>query len=377
MPVTFSFKLSESVFSEDLQNFAKFFLGAQNKRGTQGVVPVDTFTDKYNKEHHVYFDFELRTYQRPPPLSYSRNKFYNCRADLIRYERYPTLFSGKNVWMLKPSDMSRGRGLELFSNLEELKKFLHLYTREGYAAQDYANLGYSDDNKHSPWVDFEQSDGGNGSSNGNRGSSLEAKVKKMPRGHINTIQSFVIQKYIERPLLYKGYKFDIRVFALFTHERELLVFHEAYVRLSSYEYSLDNMNYYVHLTNNAVQLNSKNYGSLLKGNIFGLTEFEKHIRDIEKEREEKVDGYKCNIDFDGKYFIRQIQQSIKACFDATWDILNPNSRKGIFEVFGFDFMIDENYKVWVLECNSVPSFGESNSFLTKLLCRMVGRLFVT
>lgn len=40
----------------------------------------------------------------------------------------------------------------------------------------------------------------------------------------STFPSFVIQKYMERPLLYKQHKFDIRAFALVTHEMQLLVF---------------------------------------------------------------------------------------------------------------------------------------------------------
>lgn len=377
VPVTFSFRLNESCFSEDLQNFAKFFLGVESGKGAAHVAPADSFFDKYSKEHPIYFDFELRTYQRPSPFSQQRNKFMNPRADLIRPERYPSLFAGKNVWMLKPSDLSRGRGLELFSNLEELKKFLHMYTRDGYAAQDYAQLNYSDDSKHSPWVDFEPADQRSSNSSA-RGRSVEAKPKKTaPRSSMSTFQSFVIQKYMERPLLYKGYKFDIRVYALLTHERELWVFHEAYVRLASYQFSLENMNYYVHLTNNAVQCNSKNYGSLLKGNILGLTEFELHVAELEKEREKTVDGYKSGFELDGQYFIGKIRDSIKDCFDATSELLNPNNRKGLFELYGFDFMIDEGYKVWLLECNSVPSLGESNPFLTGLLCRMVGKPVLT
>ena len=40
----------------------------------------------------------------------------------------------------------------------------------------------------------------------------------------NTFPIFVIQKYMERPMLYKGYKFDIRVYACMTHRMELFVF---------------------------------------------------------------------------------------------------------------------------------------------------------
>lgn len=131
------------------------------------------------------------------------------------------------------------------------------------------------------------------------------------------------------------------------------------------------MNYYVHLTNHAVQCNSKNYGTLLKGNIFGLTEFEQYIKDKEKDNKD------CSIPFGTGYFIQKIKESIGLTFDSAQDILNPKGRAGTFELFGFDFMIDERYHCWMLECNTNPSLDESNEFLSQLLCRMTGRKFLT
>lgn len=34
---------------------------------------------------------------------------------------------GKYVWVLKPVNLNRGRGIEFFSSLEELEKFLNEY----------------------------------------------------------------------------------------------------------------------------------------------------------------------------------------------------------------------------------------------------------
>jgi len=178
--------------------------------------------------------------------------------------------------------------------------------------------------------------------------------------HNNTFPSFIIQKYMETPYLYKGYKFDIRVYATLTHEMELYVFPESYVRLSSYPYTLDKMNYYIHLTNNAVQSACKGYGALLKGNIFPISELERQA--VEEGKQTAP-------------FMQQIKETIRTAFDATFDLLNPNFRAHSFELFGFDFMVDNEFKVWMLECNSGPSLCESNQFLSSLLHRMLDDLF--
>lgn len=38
-------------------------------------------------------------------------------------------------------------------------------------------------------------------------------------------------------------------------------------------------------------------------------------------------------------------------------------------------MIDADLKVWLIEVNSIPSLGESNMYITKLLNRMVDDMF--
>lgn len=35
------------------------------------------------------------------------------------------------------------------------------------------------------------------------------------------------------------------------------------------------------------------------------------------------------------------------------------NRKNTHEMFGYDFMVDENYKVWLIEINSSPSMDYS------------------
>ena len=85
--------------------------------------------------------------------------------------------------------------------------------------------------------------------------------------------SFIVQKYIEAPLLFRNRKFDIRIWALISHDAKLFLFKAAYVRTSSEEYDLSGEKLdqvYVHLTNNAVQKYSKNYGKFEEGNIVSV-----------------------------------------------------------------------------------------------------------
>lgn len=80
--------------------------------------------------------------------------------------------------------------------------------------------------------------------------------------HIIQSTSFVIQKYMERPLLFQGRKFDIRVWVLMDHQMKVYFFKQGYLRTSSNTYSIsddkiDDLS--VHLTNNAVQKYNSDY----------------------------------------------------------------------------------------------------------------------
>lgn len=71
--------------------------------------------------------------------------------------------------------------------------------------------------------------------------------------------------------------------------------------------------------------------------------------------------------------MNDIRRIVKATFDSCHGLLNPTKREKCFELFGYDFMIDEEMKVWLIECNSVPSLSESNTFLSSFFNRLIGR----
>lgn len=84
---------------------------------------------------------------------------------------------------------------------------------------------------------------------------------------------FVVQKYIERPLLYENRKFDLRLWGLVTtQEQRLFLFSEGYMRTSSHQYDLDKRgDINIHLTNNCLQSQDKvSYGTHEEGNTLSF-----------------------------------------------------------------------------------------------------------
>jgi len=144
VPLTFSFRTNEPAFFDDLQNFAKLFLAIEKGVSADAIKSKDTYTDKYQRVHQVYYNFDIITPNKP---SCQQGRFYNLPANQVKIPQ--SFDAGRNLWILKPSCMSRGRGLEIFSNLDQLSEFLKMYM-SGYDAKDYKEMKYSDKTTLSP-----------------------------------------------------------------------------------------------------------------------------------------------------------------------------------------------------------------------------------
>jgi len=51
--------------------------------------------------------------------------------------------------------------------------------------------------------------------------------------------------------------------------------------------------------------------------------------------------------------------------------LDPHKRKYSFELFGYDFILDEDFNVWLIEVNTNPCIEESSNLLKMLVPRML------
>jgi tubulin---tyrosine ligase len=82
------------------------------------------------------------------------------------------------------------------------------------------------------------------------------EISQLVRNTQNASRTLIIQKYIDRPLLFAGRKFDIRIFCVIASINSKIkgyLYTDGYLRTSCKEFSLDNLGArYVHLTNDAI-----------------------------------------------------------------------------------------------------------------------------
>lgn len=70
-----------------------------------------------------------------------------------------------------------------------------------------------------------------------------------------------------------------------------------------------------------------------------------------------------------------MQRLVTDSFRAVQDKIDPRNLSGQFEVFGYDFMIDADFKVWLIECNTNPSLEICCPLLARLIPEVLDNSF--
>ena len=91
-------------------------------------------------------------------------------------------------------------------------------------------------------------------------------------------KTWVVQKYLELPLLLAGRKFDIRLLVLVTPDRRVFMYRDSYVRTASGVYDPSNTDdQALHLVNDAVQSKGEEYGKFEDCNKLSFDEFQEAL----------------------------------------------------------------------------------------------------
>ena len=184
---------------------------------------------------------------------------------------------------------------------------------------------------------------------------------KFLKNFTNINDTGVITKYIHNPLLLYGKKFDLRLYVLVTSFLPLKIYFnkEGLVRVTTNDYNLDEKNFnnsYIHFTHTLINMENKNFThpeffTDERGHLWSMEALKNYIERKGKSYDKLYNDIKDLI--------------IKSIISAE-DIFIKESREKYFgkrvsTLIGYDILIDDNLKPWLLEMNCrCPDLGPHN-----------------
>lgn len=253
------------------------------------------------------------------PLTFNVKHPNASDSEFLKFTRAYKAFESQkdeNIWIIKPGENSnRGTGIQVASSFSEIRSIVQSQSAK----------------------------------NGNR--------------------TAIVQKYIERPLLINNRKFDIRGYAMLTSINGAMkgyMYRDCYFRTSSKQFDLSNLHSrFIHLTNDAIQMNSEDYGRYESGNKLSINDFQRYLDAHHASK---------NVCFMRDLF-PQMERLVTDSFRAVGSKIDPARISNCFEIFGYDFMIDENFKVFLIEANTNPCLEICSPLLARIIPELLDNSF--
>nr|XP_020443669.1 tubulin polyglutamylase TTLL4 isoform X2 [Monopterus albus] len=182
----------------------------------------------------------------------------------------------------------------------------------------------------------------------------------------------LVQKYLHKPYLISGNKFDLRIYVHVTSYDPLriYVFSDGLVRFASCKYSSSMKtlsNKFMHLTNYSINKKNSEYQSnsndkACQGHKWALKALWQYLG---------LKGVNTTLIWEKIKDI--VIKTIIASEPHVNNLLNIYVRApySCHELFGFDIMLDENLKPWILEVNISPSLHSNTALDVSIKGQMV------
>jgi len=140
----------------------------------------------------------------------------------------------------------------------------------------------------------------------------------------------VLQQYISNPALYNGKKYTFRIFAALTNYAGVYLYNEGYANISAHNFNLDDrlVNRKTHITN-----------YILDGELANI--------------EQRLASEVCDFKLVYPQMKTIVELTVKQLLSHFPQYLKPQDTKKV-ELFGYDFILDDNGKLWLLEINQGP-----------------------
>jgi hypothetical protein len=163
-------------------------------------------------------------------------------------------------------------------------------------------------------------------------SNFKDILKELPGNN-----EFVIQKYVDRPLLYKGKKkFHFRCYSVLNADMSVLIYEKAFILSASMDYDKEDSNSMKHITNLSVNKASIDHPGQVP----------------------------CHLPTEYPDLFERIKELWLDIAEASAPFMSHQRNSNNFEFFGIDIIADEDGACWFIEANRLP--GLESSLLNKL-----------
>ncbi|XP_047457643.1 tubulin polyglutamylase TTLL4 [Mugil cephalus] len=267
-----------------------------------------------------------------------------------------------------PGTFQIGRKDRLWRNLSKMKarfgkQEFSFFPRTFILPQDIKHLrkAWEDSGSRQKWIIKPPASA--------RGTGIQVihKWSQMPRK-----RPLLVQKYLHKPYLIGGNKFDLRIYVYVTSYEPLriYIFSDGLVRFASCKYSSSMKtlgNKFMHLTNYSVNKKNSEYQAnsddkACQGHKWALKALWQHL------------GSKgVNTSLIWEKIKDIVIKTVIASEPYVNSLLKMNVRTpySCHELFGFDIMLDENLKPWILEVNISPSLHSNTALDVSIKGQMI------
>ncbi|XP_063189568.1 tubulin polyglutamylase TTLL5 isoform X3 [Chroicocephalus ridibundus] len=187
----------------------------------------------------------------------------------------------------------------------------------------------------------------------------------------------LVSRYISNPLLIDDFKFDVRLYVLVTSYDPLVIYlyEEGLARFATVRYdqaSKNIKNQFMHLTNYSVNKKSGDYVSCDDpevedyGNKWSMSAMLRYL----KQEGRDTAALMANVE---DLIIKTVVSAELAIATACKTFLSH--RGSCFELYGFDVLIDDTLKPWLLEVNLSPSLACDAPLDLKIKASMLSDMF--
>ena len=185
-----------------------------------------------------------------------------------------------------------------------------------------------------------------------------------------------MQRNVPNLLLVHGHKFDFRVYLLIASTNPVIAYyHDGFLKLSVHPFEFNSTNNNVHLSN--THLAQEAFEKAKNSSWLGMNETE--LRNFQTWTFERLQnyllekGYTNDTNWIENSLRKQLKEALIHLVRMTQHAYLKKSQ--LFEIFGCDFVLDENLKIWFIESNTTPSLAGYSLDREKILVKMVIDMF--